>query len=162
MLPLCQLPAFLLVVPQSTFALFHFPSSLPESQHFKKHWHFVVKKDSGPRRSLGINTGLQKGVKAELTSRVFSALHSALQLTGCTAILAVVHRAPQPQSDGVSITAETLMRLLTGDTRWSLLFLCFYPLTSHESNQPEYHNKHSLCKTNEWKDFQATQLYTLR
>lgn len=88
MLPSCQLPVFLLAVPPSTFALFHFPSSLPESQYFKKHWHFIVKKDSGPRRSLGINTGLQKGMKAELTSRVFNALHSALY---CVSVLLQLH-----------------------------------------------------------------------
>lgn len=173
MLPSCQSPVFLLAVhhpplPSSTSLLLYLSRSTSKNIGTSS-W----KRIPDLKYHSELIQGCKRGRKLSwlpgysvLCIQHFTALQSfysfteciSYQLTGCTAILAVAHRATQLQSDGVSITAETLMRLLTGDTHWSLLFLCFYLLISHEKNwnQPECHNKHSLCRTNEWKDFEAT------
>lgn len=136
MLPSCQSPVFRLTVPPlpSSTALLLYLSCSTSRNIGTSSW----KRIPDLKHPLELIQGCKKGWKLSwlpgysvLYIRHFTALQSfysfteciSYQLTGCTAILAVVCRAPQLQSDGVSITAETLMRLLTGDKSSLPVFL---------------------------------------
>lgn len=104
MLPSCQLPFFFFLPPLPSSTSFPLPFFSTWDSIRQKLWHFIVKKGFRASRISQNFMGLQKETKSELTSRVFSAWHSAFwlrlspfyssmqcvvyQLTGCTVVLA--------------------------------------------------------------------------